>query len=88
MLKNENIFKSRIGIWVLNFNGQWMITLDQLPEGYDDFHSVEKNVMRKVPKQDQTRIEFDSESSQFVAYAPSRESALKLATHMEKLLSV
>lgn len=87
MSKNENIFKSQIGIWVLNFNGQWMVTLDELPKGHEDFHSVESQVMRSLPKQDQTRIEYDSESSQFVAYAPSRESALKLATHMEKLLT-
>jgi hypothetical protein len=86
MSKNQNIFKSQIGIWVLKFNGQWMVTLDELPEGHEDFHSVEKKVMRNVPKQDQAKIEFDSEYSQFVAYTPSKESAIKLATHMEKLL--
>lgn len=79
-------FKSKIGIGVFKYGTQWMVTLDNLPEDRENFHTVERKVKRNIPKEQREGIEFDSEYSQFVAYAPNKDSAVALATKMEKIL--
>lgn len=79
-------FKSKIGIGVFKYGTQWMVTLDNLPEDHEDFHGVERKIKRGITKEEAKGIEFDSEYSQFVAYAQNKESAVALATKMEKIL--
>lgn len=80
-------FKSKIGIHITKWDGEWMVTMDDTPEGFENFHQVENRVKKVFNVPMGSYVKYDSEYSQFVAYTNSRETAVALATQMERVLS-